>query len=212
MEMSRNLSKFVLTSHITFSIGWLGAVAVFLVLAIVGLSGTDIQEARSAYSAMELSTWFIIVPFSLMALLTGIIQAVGTKWGLFKHYWIIVKLILTVLITILLLLHLGPIKTMADFTTDQTFTLNQETGRRMQLIADSGAAVLALFLITTISIYKPWERTKVAHVNGNSSSTEILANSDRMKKNWKLLLWIGLGALLAFVIIKHLLDGGMNHH
>jgi len=56
--------------HITFSVGWLGAVAGFLTLAIAGLTSQDAQMVRAAYLAMELIGWFVIVPASLGALLT----------------------------------------------------------------------------------------------------------------------------------------------
>jgi hypothetical protein len=109
MIMTPRLSKLVLTSHVTLSVGWLGAVAVFLTLGIIGLTTLNNQLARSTYLAMELSTWYVILPFCLMFLLSGIVQALGTAWGLFKHYWILVKLFLTTGITGLLLLHLQPI-------------------------------------------------------------------------------------------------------
>ncbi len=85
--MAPRTSKIVLTSHITFSVGWLGAVAVFLALDITGLSSQNIQLARTAYVAMELSAWYVIVPFCLASLFTGVIQSLGTNWGLFKYYW-----------------------------------------------------------------------------------------------------------------------------
>jgi len=60
---------------------------------------------RAAYLATELTTWFVIVPLAFAALITGIVQSLGTTWGLFRHYWVVVKFVLTVLATILLLLH-----------------------------------------------------------------------------------------------------------
>jgi hypothetical protein len=41
---------------------------------------------------MELTTWIVIVPLSLAALLTGVVQSLGTPWGLFRHRWIVAKL------------------------------------------------------------------------------------------------------------------------
>lgn len=122
MTMTPRLSKVVLTSHITFSVGWLGAVAVFLALAITGITSQNIQLARASYLAMEIMSWFIIVPFCLASLLTGIVQSPGTKWGLFKHYWIVVKLILTIGATILLLLHLQPISLLAGMAAETKFS------------------------------------------------------------------------------------------
>ena len=89
--------------------GWLGAVAGFLALAIAGVSSDDPQTVRAAYLAMHLITWFVIVPLSFAALLTGLVQSLGTSWGLFRHYWVVAKLGLTVVATIILLAHTQPI-------------------------------------------------------------------------------------------------------
>lgn len=70
--MKPSLRKFVLTAHITFSVGWFGAVAGFLSLAVAGLTSMNAQMVRSAYLAMELIGWFVIVPCSLASLLTGL--------------------------------------------------------------------------------------------------------------------------------------------
>src|SRR5688572_23939890 len=109
MTMSPFFRKLNLTAHISFSVGWLGAVAGFLILAIAGLASENVLTVRSSYIAMELIGWFIIVPFSLSALITGIAQSLGTTWGLFRHYWILVKFILTIVAIIILFLHMQPI-------------------------------------------------------------------------------------------------------
>jgi hypothetical protein len=62
MIMSPRLHKFVLTAHITSSVGWLGSVAGFLVLAIAGLRSQDSQLVRAAYLAMELVASFLMSP------------------------------------------------------------------------------------------------------------------------------------------------------
>ncbi|MCY9666404.1 hypothetical protein M5X11_15785 [Paenibacillus alginolyticus] len=82
MAMRPHVRKFALTVHVTSSVGWLGAVAVFLVLAIAGLTSTDAQLVRAVYLAMELTTRFVIVPMCLASLLTGLISSLGTEWGL----------------------------------------------------------------------------------------------------------------------------------
>lgn len=53
--MTPRLRKFALTAHITSSIGWLGAIAAFLALAVAGLTSQDEQAVRAAYLAMELT-------------------------------------------------------------------------------------------------------------------------------------------------------------
>lgn len=206
--MNLRLSKVVLTSHILFSIGWFGAVAVFLVFAIAGLLTQEAQLARSCYMAMEFSAWFVIVPFGLTSLLTGIIMAVFTKWGLLKHYWVVVKLILTLGCTVLLLLHLDPISALANTAWQPSFSNAEQSGEVIGLIAKSGAALLVLLIITTISVYKPWGKIQVAKPADRpftGSQTEI-----KNKKTWVLYLIIGLIALT--LILSHLFGGGMRGH
>ena len=103
--MTPALRKLNLTAHVTCSVGWLGAVAGFLALSIAALVSRDAELVRGAYVAMNLLGSSVIVPLSLAAVLTGVVQSLGTHWGLFRHYWVLVKFVLTVAATILLLLH-----------------------------------------------------------------------------------------------------------
>ena len=57
---------------------------------------------------------FVIgVPLALASLVTGIISSLGTTWGLFRYYWVLVKLGLTSLATLALLVHTRPISSAA---------------------------------------------------------------------------------------------------
>ncbi len=211
MSMPPRISKLVLTSHITFSVGWLGAVAVFLALAITGLTSQNIQLVRSAYMAMELSAWFVIVLFCVASLCTGIVQAFGTKWGLFKHYWIVVKLVLTIVATIVLLLHMQPISFLASVAEDASFSNTQEASLRIQLIADAGAAILVLLAITTISVYKPWGKIKPG-LRTNQEQYDVADNKKPIKKSFGFYMLVAIAILILVVIIRHLFGGGMGGH
>ena len=98
MTMTPPIRKFALTAHITFSVGWLGAVAVFLVLAITSLTSLDAQLVRGLYLAMEVTGWYVIVPLCLASLVTGLVVSLGTAWGLFRHYWVLAKFLITCLL------------------------------------------------------------------------------------------------------------------
>jgi hypothetical protein len=160
MTMTPRLRKFALTAHVTSSVGWLGAVAGFLALAVTGLSSQDAQMVRAAYLAMELTGWFVIVPLSLASLPTGLIMALGTTWGLFRHYWVLVKLLITILATILLLVHMQPVGHLARVVAETTLASGELAGLRVQLVADAGAALLALLVATALSVYKPRGMTR----------------------------------------------------
>jgi hypothetical protein len=160
MTMTPRLRKFVLTAHVTSSVGWLGAVAGFLALAVAGLTSQDAQMVRAAYLAMELTAWFVIVPLAFASLLTGIVQSLGTEWGLYRHYWVLAKLLLTVLATIVLLLKMELISYLAGVAAETTLSSADLLGLRIQLAAHAGGGVLVLLVATTLAVYKPWGRTR----------------------------------------------------
>jgi uncharacterized membrane protein len=153
--MAPRLRKSVLTAHVVSSVGWLGAVAGFLALALAGRLSGDPDTVRAAYLATELTTWFVIVPLCLASLLTGIIQSLGTTWGLLRHYWVVMKLALTLLATILLLVHTQPIGVLADIAAATALSASDLAGLRLQLIFDAGAALLVLLIATILAVFKP---------------------------------------------------------
>ena len=155
MTMRPGLRKFVRTAHIIFTVGWIGAVACFLALAIAGLISQDAQLVRAAYLAMELIARFVIVPLSFAPLITGPILSLGTPWGLFRHYWILAKLLVTVLCTIIMQVHMQPINHLAGVAAKTTsFGADLHT-TQIQMVVASGAALLALLVATTLAVYKP---------------------------------------------------------
>ena len=155
MTMSPALRKAFLTAHVTTSVGWLGAVAAFLALALVGLLSTDGATVRGAYVAAAVVTWFVIVPLCLASLLTGITQSIGTHWGLFRHYWVVLKFALTLGATLLLLVHTQPIDHLATIAADSGLFGADLRGMRVQLIVDAGLAVLVLLATTMLATVKP---------------------------------------------------------
>lgn len=156
MTMTPWLRKFALTAHVTASVGWVGSVAGFLALAIAGVTAEDTQLMRAAYLAMELIGWLVIVPFSLASLLTGLIQALGTSWGLFRHYWVVFKLLINLFSTIVLLQYTQTLSYMADVAGATTLS-SADLGvlRNPTAVLHSGAALLLLLVATTLSVYKP---------------------------------------------------------
>jgi hypothetical protein len=145
----------VLTLHVVSSVGWLGAVAAFFALGLRGIALADPRAAFAAYAAMDLVARAVIVPACIASLVTGVLQSLITPWGLFRHYWVLFKLLLTVAATVLLLLHLGPIRYAADLASVTTPDLAALEPVARKLVVTSGAAVLLLLTTTVLSVYKP---------------------------------------------------------
>jgi hypothetical protein len=153
--MAPSFRKFVRTAHIIFTVGWLGTVAAFLALAIAGLTSQDAQIARAAYLSMELITRFVIVPLSFAPLLvTGPLLSLGTPWGLFRHYWILVKLLINILSTLILLVHMQPITHLSRVASAGTLSSN-DRGLQVEMVVASSAALFALLVATGLAVYKP---------------------------------------------------------
>lgn len=153
--MPPRLRKLALTAHVAFSVGWLGAVAAFLLLAVVGLTSAEEETVRAMYLAMDLVGWRVIVPLCFAALLTGVVQALATPWGLFRHYWILLKLTATVLLTILLMLHIQPTGRLAALAAAGTVFAPALHALQLQLAVDAAGALLGLIAVLALAVYKP---------------------------------------------------------
>jgi len=204
--MTPGVRRLALTTHVTSSVGWLGAVAAFLALALAGLISSDVLMVRAAYLAMEFITWFVIVPLSVASLITGLVQSLGTAWGLFRHYWVVAKLGLTVVATVILLVHTQPIGAVAQIALQGPLAAGDLRPLRMQLVADAVAALFALLAATTLSVYKPWGLTAYGQRQLAAPSTVPVSVM------WtRSVLLAALGLLLLF-IVWHLASGGMHGH
>ena len=152
MTMPPGLRKFALTAHLTFSAGWIGAVVAYLALGVSAVTSRDARTVRAAWIAMEVTGWFAIVPLALAALLTGLVMALGTPWGLFRHYWVVITFVLTVLATVVLLLHMPTVSALADVA--QAADSASLAGLGGDLF-HPGAGLLVLLVIMGLNVYKP---------------------------------------------------------
>jgi hypothetical protein len=156
MTMSPRLRKFALAAHLTFSVGWIGTVVAYLALGVAAVTSQDAQTVRSAWIAMELTGWYVIVPLALASLLTGLVMALGTKWGLFRHYWVLFSLVLTILATVVLLLHMPDVSVMADVAQEAEGASLDGLGGDL---LHPGLGLVVLLVIQVLNVYKPRSMT-----------------------------------------------------
>lgn len=160
--MTPRIRKFALTAHVVASVGWLGAVVGFLAHAVAGLTSQDNQTVRAAYLMMALTGWFVLVPLSLASLLTGLVQSLGTAWGLFRHYWVIVKLSITVFATVVLLIYMQTLDKLATAAAQTNFSSADFGGHHggASPLIHASVALLLLLACVVLSVYKPWGKTQ----------------------------------------------------
>jgi uncharacterized membrane protein len=161
---------FALTLHVLSSVGWLGAVLVFLLVAIAGLDA-DGERARGVYLTMQVIGWQAIVPLCLASLVTGIVQSLGTKWGLIRHYWVVIKLVLTVVATLFLLLHTRPIDELARLAAENRLEVGH--AMRVQLVIDAAAALVVLVVATILAVFKPRGMTRYGQRKARAAAPDV---------------------------------------
>ena len=159
MIMTPRLRKFTLAAHVAASVGWIGAVAGYIALDVAAATSHDAQTVRAAYLAMELIAWYVIVPLALTSLLSGLVMALGTKWGLFRHYWVLISLLLTVIATVVLVVETQTISYFADIAADPTTSSDDLRALGSTLVHSVGGTVV-LLVILVLNVYKPRGMTR----------------------------------------------------
>jgi hypothetical protein len=150
--MAPGLRKLMLTVHLSASVGWTGAVVAYLALGVAAATSRDAEMVRAAWVAMELTGWSAIVPLALAALVTGLVMSLGTPWGLFRHYWVVISLALTLLCTVVLLLHMPDVTATAAVARAAGDTDLATLGGDL---LHPGMGLVVLLGITVLNVYKP---------------------------------------------------------
>lgn len=152
--MSPGLRKFALVAHLTLSIGWIGAVGAYMVLDVTVVTSQDAQTLRAAYLGMALIVEDVIVPSALASLLTGLVISLGTKWGLFRHYWVLISLVLTVIAIVVLLMETRVVRSFADMAADPATSIEHLRAMPSTLVHSAGGTAV-LLVIVVLNVYKP---------------------------------------------------------
>jgi hypothetical protein len=154
MIMRPGLRKFALAVHLTLSIGWIGAVGGYMALDITTATSNDVQMLRSAYLAMDVIARFVIVPLAFASLGTGLVMSLGTKWGLFRHYWVLISLVMTTIATIVLVLETQTVSYLRDRAGDPA-TSAEALRALPNTLGHSIGGTIVLIVVLVLNVYKP---------------------------------------------------------
>ena len=212
--MKPALRKLTITAHVSFSVGWLGATAAFLVLSIAGLTSHDAEVVRGAYLSMDLISRFVIIPLCFAALVTGLVQALGTPWGLFRYYWIVLKFGLAIFATLALLVHQFVVMAEAakrvSGAAPETLFSADLTSLKTELVRAPSLAILLLLVVTTLGVYKPWGLTRYGQRKQRARRNVQQQPDNETPLGIKLFFAVIAALVLAFVVL-HLTGHGFEH-
>jgi hypothetical protein len=157
MVMSSGVRKFALSAHLTCSIGWIGAVVAYIALGVVAVRAQDTEAIRASWIAMSVTGSYVIVPLALASFVTGLVMALGTKWGLFRHYWVIFSLFLTLFSVVVLLEHMPGINAVAAMAKDADPTVLSGLGGDL---GHPSIGLGILLVVQFLNLYKPRGMTR----------------------------------------------------
>jgi hypothetical protein len=206
-SMSPSTRKLLLTSHVAVSVAWLGAVAAFLTLAITGLASANDFLVRAVCMSMDVVGWYVIVPLCFASLLTGLIEGLATPWGLLRHYWVVMKLSATTVLTLLLMVHMQPTGQLAAAAAQTNVSGAGLHAIQMQLAVDAGSAAVALLVVVALAIVKPRGLTRRGVRMQQAESRDAAAASSRMPR-WAIVM-VAV-AVISLIAVRTLTGAG--HH
>lgn len=220
--MRPSVRKLALAAHITLSVGWIGAVLAYLVIVLAAATRPDEETMRAAWMGMALIGWYVIVPMALASLLTGCVMALGTPWGLFRHYWVVISLGLTVVSTAVLLRHMQMVSVVARIAATHGGDVGGlRRGLRGELL-HAGLGLLVLLVIEALNVYKPQGLTayglrRVSQARSFPHFTEDARSapghgSGTRAPRWVQVIGIHALGLIVLFMIMHLTGRGLRHH
>lgn len=178
--MPSRVRKLALAVHLTSSIGWIGAAVAYIPLVLVVLSNDYQRLVRDAILVMRSIDWFVILPLAYLALMTGLVMALGTPWGLFRHWWVVFSLLLTLAAVFVLTEYSLSLRDVAAVAAKPTLSYSD-----LAMLKDPGHAVHniggigVLLAVAVLNIFKPQGVTR--HGWRKQQDRRILAATRRAK-------------------------------
>jgi len=169
----------------------------------------DPEVVRGFYLAMELTGWYVIVPFCVASLVTGLIMSLGTPWGLFRHYWVLVKFLITVIAALVLFGFTQTLSSLGDLAANAALTMGELRSLKQSPVLHSGGGLLVLLAATVLAVYKPWGLTRYGR---RALHTATEADDSSTVTLWGRYLLLGTIGLVLLFLIWHLIGGGPRGH
>ena len=159
MPLSARLRKVLLLVHISAAGVWLGLDLVLGILVLTALGADPTGAGAAAASLAAVATWPLVVA-GLATLVTGVLLGLGTKYGLVRYWWVLVKLVVNVVLVTLVVLVLWPGVTVVGDAGRAALASGGSPTIPATLVFPPIVSSTALVVALTLSVFKPWGRTR----------------------------------------------------
>ncbi len=164
MKLNVKQRNWLLSLHIASGGLWFGAALCSVAIALGGSSLKDGDGLYGLNLARNLLGEFAIAPAAILSVITGVLLCAFTSWGFFKHRWVMLKQVMTLMTIVFGSVWLGPgtkeMTTISEVVRSQS--LQNSHYLYLQQVVTIGGAVqtLVLLMVIAISTIKPWGKWK----------------------------------------------------
>ncbi|WP_326632356.1 hypothetical protein OIE67_45745 [Nonomuraea fuscirosea] len=155
--MRPRMRKTILVIHVIASVALVGEVWGLVVLNTAATLANDPALTHSAYRMMSPLVFAGGIPLSLIALTSGITLGLTSHWGVFRHYWVVGKLVLLLAVVGVGMFLFDPEGMAAATSGGRSVAEARQWGQ----VAALGAQIVMLMTATTLSVFKPRRRIRV---------------------------------------------------
>lgn len=156
MTVPARARKAGLTLHVVSSVGWLGAVLVYLALGIAAITSDDTALVAAVYLVLDWAAWAGLVPLAVATPVTGVAQSLISSWRLWRSDWVVVNLGITAVATVVLVLYIQTLETFAGVAEqDPLSTADLALLRSPSVVVHSAGALVLLGISVVLAVYKP---------------------------------------------------------
>lgn len=178
-RMAPRTRRIWLVLHVGMSVGWLGLSLAMTTLAAVGLVAGSPALRHGAYEVMHIFDLAIVIPSMVLAIVTGLVVSLGTKWGLVKHWWVLVKFGIALSIPLVAAVESQWVQELGERTADPAA---EPGGLGIALLVCLGGYTAALWTATVLSVVKPWGRTRWGGASQDRASQDRTSAAARTRR------------------------------
>lgn len=163
LRLPPRLRKSMLFVHIVTGVGWMGTDIALMILVFGALRSDDAERVAASYLATAYIGVLAVPVLAVAMTISGIILSLGSGLGLFKHWWVFVKLLISLVLCVLVWLALLPELTTLPDMVEMGASADQVRDRlgeaTVGLLFPPVVSFTMMAVASLLSIFKPWGRT-----------------------------------------------------
>jgi uncharacterized membrane protein len=162
--LNRSQQNFLKTIHLISASTWMTCIIVITLMPHIAKSITNGDELYMYNRIFHFIDMKMVTPAAVTTLITGLIYSIFTKWGFFKHGWLIYKWVITLGLILVGTFYLGPMVTnMLEISEIKRIAALEDPYYQYGLAVGSWVSILntsLLIIAVIVSVYKPWKNVK----------------------------------------------------